>query len=171
MAKDLHGFLLEWAVNFIKNKDAVHKKIEQIENGKDGFDLYVKYKDKEQYFMLIPKISDVGNITDYISGKINAITQSDGVYFSIVTLNSKDNFDALLKNWRRLIYSKRLSIIFANPLSETDKKWSISPYTHNKICDDSSLESGLKSIFETVEEIDEQQMIAMLNGHNVYDHC
>ena len=155
MGKNLHDFLVDWTVNFVKNKDVISKKIEQIENGKDGFDLHVKYKDKEQYFIILPKIGDINSIIQ----KINT-----SAYLSIVTLNSKGNFEAMLKNWNRLAEFRLLNIIFINPFSEGDKKWGISPYIHNRICDESSLESGLKSMFETVEQIEEHELIAKLRG-------
>lgn len=146
---DVHSFLVDWAINFIKNKDIVSKKIEKIEHRKDGFDLYIKYKDREQYFIITAKIADIEPILQKI--------KSTG-YFSIVTLNSSENFEALLKNWSRLINFKFLNIIFANPFSATDKKWTIFPHTHHKICDESSLEAGLKAMFDGVEIIDEQQL-------------
>ena len=101
-----HSFLVDWTVNFIKNKDIISKKIEKIENGKDGFDLYVRYKDREQYFIIAANIADI----DAIIQKLNSNS-----YFSIVTLNSKENFDIVIKNWNRLIGFKFLNIIFVNP--------------------------------------------------------
>ena len=50
MDNKLRSFLLDWTSNFIKNKDIVSRKIEKIESNKDNFDLYVKYKDKGQFF-------------------------------------------------------------------------------------------------------------------------
>lgn len=153
MKNKSHSFLVEWAVNFVKNKDLIAKKIEQIENEKDGFDLYVKYKDREQYFIIIPKIADIDSIIQRLN---------NNYYFSIVTLNSKENFDAVLKNWHKLADFKFLNIIFVNPFSELDKKWIVFPHTHNKISDDSSLKNGLKAMFETVEPIEEQELIARI---------
>ena len=147
--------MVEWTVQFIKNKDLVSKKIEKIENGKDGFDLYVKYKDREQYFIIASSINDI----DSIIQKIN-----NNFYFSIVTLNSKENFDIVLKNWNKLIHFKFLNIIFVNPFSEMDKKWIIFPHTHQKICDGSYLKNGLKSMFNMVEPIEEKQLIAKLTS-------
>ena len=155
MENKSHSFLVEWTTNFIKNKDIVAKKIEKIENGKDGFDLYVKYNDREQYFIIAPNIIDV----DHIIQRLN-----NDFYFSIVTLNSKENFEVILKNWNRLINFKFLNIIFVNPFSELDKKWIIFPHTHHKICDESSLENGLKSMFNMVEPIEEYQLIAKITG-------
>ena len=149
------SFLLDWTVNFIKNKDIVAKKIEKIENNKDGFDLFVKYRDREQYFIIAPNLADIDSIMQRINDKL---------HFTIVTLNSKGNFDAMLKSWDMLINFRFLSIIFVNPFSELDKKWIVFPYTHHKISDDSSLKNGLKAIFEMVEPIEEQQLIAKITG-------
>jgi len=148
-----HSFMVDWTLKYIKNKDIISKKIEKIENGKDGFDLYVKYKDREQYFMIAPKIEDI----DSLIQKVN-----NSFYFSIVTMNSKENFDIVLKNWNMLISFKFLNIIFVNPFSETDKKWVIFPHTHHKICDEKSLETGLKSMFSMVEPIEEEQLMAKI---------
>ena len=153
MENKSHSFLLEWTINFVKNKDIISKKIEKIENGRDGFDLYVKYKDREQYFIILPVINDI----DSIIQKIN-----NNAYFSIVTLNSKENFDMIVKNWSRFVNFKFLNIIFVNPFSELDKKWIVFPHTHHKICDESSLENGLKSMFGMVEPIEEEQLMAKI---------
>ncbi len=153
MEDKTYSFLLDWTVKYIKNKDIISKKIEHIENGKDDFDLYVKYKDREQYFIIIPNIVDI----DSIIKKIN-----NNFHFSVVTLNSKENFGTIVKNWNRLISFKFLNIIFVNPFSELDKKWVVFPHTHHKICDEASLENGLKSMFSMVEPIEEQQLAAKI---------
>ncbi|MBI2658603.1 hypothetical protein HYX05_00685 [Candidatus Woesearchaeota archaeon] len=150
-----HSFLVDWTVNFVKNKDIISKKIEKIENGKDGFDLYVKYRDREQYFIIAANISGI----DSIIQRLNSNS-----YFSIVTINSKENFDIVIKNWSKLIGFKFLNIIFVNPFSDMDKKWIVFPHTHHKICDESSLKNGLRAMFEMVEPIEEQQLIAKITG-------
>ncbi|MEK6984676.1 MAG: hypothetical protein AABX33_08940 [Nanoarchaeota archaeon] len=155
MEDKCRSFLVDWAINFIKNKDVILKKIEQIENGKGGFDLYVKYRDREHYFIITPRIVDMEPIVQ----KLN-----NNFHFSIVTLSSQENFDTLLKNWDRLIGFKFLSLIFVNPFSEQDKKWIVFPYTHHKICDESSLEAGLRSMFNMVEPINEQLLIARITS-------
>ncbi|MBI2656707.1 hypothetical protein HYX03_03135, partial [Candidatus Woesearchaeota archaeon] len=124
MENKSHSFLVGWTIGFIKNKDIISKKIERIENGKDGFDLYVKYKDREQYFIISPNIADI----DAIIQRLN-----NNSYFSIVTLNSRENFNIFIKSWHRLISFKFLNIIFVNPFSETDKKWIVFPYTHQRV--------------------------------------
>ena len=153
--EDAHDFLVQWTINFIKNKDLISRKIEHIENGKNGFDLHVKYRDREQFFIITPKIENIDSIMQRID---------NNSHFSIVTLNSKENFDIVLKSWNKLVSFKFLSIIFVNPFSEMDKKWIIFPHTHHKICDESSLESGLKSMFGMVEPIEEGQLLAKITG-------
>ena len=155
MENKLHYFLVQWTINYIKNKDIVSKKIEQIENGKDSFDLYVKYQDREQYFIIAASIVDINPILQRIT---------NNTYFSIVTLNSKENFDAMIKNWSKLTNFKFLNIIFVNPFSEIDKKWIIFPHTHHKICDEPSLENGLKAMFNMVDPIEEGQLIARITN-------
>ena len=155
MESKSHSFLVEWTINFMKNKDIISKKIEKIENGKDGFDLHVKYKDREQYVIVAPQLKDIDSIIKKIS---------NNSYFSIVTLNSKENFDVIVKSWNRLVNFKFLNILFVNPFSESDKKWVIFPHTHHKICDECSLETGLNSMFVMVEPIEEAQLLAKITG-------
>lgn len=149
------SFLMEWTVNFIKNKDIISKKVQNIENGRNGFDLHVKYRDREQYFIIAPNISNIDSIMQKID---------NSAHYTIVTLNSKENFDVVLKNWPKLVNFKFLSIIFVNPFSELDKKWVIFPHTHHRICDESSLENGLKSMFDMVEPIEEEQLLVKITG-------
>lgn len=148
-----HSFLMEWTASFVKNKDVIARKIGTIEKNKDGFDLYVKFKDKEQFFIISPSISNL----DLIISKLK-----NDSHYCIVTLNSGENLDSLIKNWRRLIEFKLLCVIFVNPFSQLDKKWIIYPYTHHKICDESSLKTGLKSMFEMVEPIEEKELVAKI---------
>lgn len=150
---DAHSYLVEWTENFVKNKDVLAKKIEKIEKNKDGFDLHVRFKDKEQFFIIS---SSIGNL-DLLVQKMN-----NNSHYCIVTINSNENLNALIKNWGRLIDIKFLSVIFMNPFSQLDKKWTIVPYTHHRICDESSLKTGLKSMFEMVEPIEESQLAAKI---------
>ena len=152
--ENAHSYLVEWTVNFVKNKDVLAKKIENIEKNKNGFDIDVKFKDKEQFFIISPSL---GNL-DSIIPKLN-----DQSHFCLVTLNSSENLESLVKNWRRLIEFKFLSIIFVNPFSQLDKKWMIYPHTHHKICNEASLKTGLKSMFEMVEQIEEPQLVAKIS--------
>ena len=50
----IYSYLLDWAINLIKNRDILAKKVNEIEKGGNGFDLTVKHNDgKEIFFMVL----------------------------------------------------------------------------------------------------------------------
>jgi len=51
-----------------------------------------------------------------------------------------------------------LSFYFINPFSKLDEKWIIFPHTHHRICDPDSLQTGLRTMSEMVDEITEDQL-------------
>ena len=155
MDEVVHEFMVQWACDFIKNKDSFARKIESIQKNKDGFDIYIKFKDKEQFAFVI----DLSSF-DLVSSKI---TKSGN--FCIFTVNSAENFGFLVQSWKKICQYSNLTLIFANPFSSLDKKWVVSPYTHNRICDEGSLQLGLKSMFEMVETIDEKQLLIKISSN------
>ncbi len=151
----VHSYLLDWTINLVKNQDILTKKINGIKRNENDFDFSVKYKDEnETFFIVKPSIEGIDKVLE----KIN-----EDLHFRIITLNNKDNLDIMINNYKKLIEYKFLSIYFINPFSQLDKKWVICPYTHHKICDESSLQLGFKSMFEMVEPINEEQLKAKLS--------
>ena len=146
-------YMIKWTINYVKNKDLLAKEIVSLE--KHNEELYVKFKNKEQFFLMLPTINDVDEIVHKIREKQN---------LTIIVLNSGENFDIIVKNWKRFIDFQKFTIIFINPFSNLDKKWILSPYIHNKICDNTSLITGLKSIFNTVDSINEDQIKALISN-------
>jgi len=148
MAKkeEIVSFLREWTVSYAKHKDILTKNITNIKEEQDR--VIVKFNDKEQVFLIKPTADD---------SVIQEINKDKNI--GIVMLNSKENLDFLIKNWSKLIKFEKLTLFFINPFSEPDKKWLISPYIHNKICDKDSLKLGLKTMFETVESITEKEIM------------
>jgi len=143
----MNSFLVEWAVNYVRNRDLLTKSIESVEKNKEGF--LVNFKDRKQFFIVEPFIEDI----DEVIKKIN-----EEEHFSLVVFNTKENFEAIVGGWNRLIEFKKLSIYFVNPFSQLDKKWIIFPYTHHKVGSESSLEVGLGTMFETVESISKEEL-------------
>jgi hypothetical protein len=139
-------YLVEWTVDFLKNRDIMLRKIEGVQKDKDGYDVYVKYKDKEQNIVVMPEVEDA----DALLSRFN-----ENGHFGLVLLNTQDNFHFLIKNWERLVKFRNLCVYFINPFSSLDKRWIIYPYTHNNICESGSLEKGLKSMFDMVEPLKE----------------
>jgi len=149
MEDKIHSQLVDWAINYLKNKDLISRKIELIEKNRDGFDFYIKFKDKEQFFVVDPVIGDIGKILSKFDPER---------YFGLFVLNTKHNLDILVKNWGEFVKIKNLGIYFVNPFSQLDKKWIIYPYTHNSICEQNALERGLKTMFDMVETLTEEQI-------------
>ena len=144
---DIRSFLIDWIIRFLENKDAISKSIMSIKKQKGSSDFIVNYKNKVKYFIVKTVLEN--NILDIIKENEN---------FGIVTLNNSSNINLVISNWKKLIDFKLLSIYFVNPLSNLDKSWILSPYVHNKICDNVSLELGLTSMSEMVDPIDVNEL-------------
>jgi len=71
----------------------------------------------------------------------------DHEYKTAVCLNTDENFKFLIRNWKKLSEIKNLSFVFVN--LKINDKWVINPHTHSMIADPSSIESGLRTMFDT----------------------
>ncbi len=136
---DWNKTIIEWAENYLRYRDLAQNKIREMKPEKDR--IVVLHKDGSREMVIsapdLPKLDPKA-----VSGPT-----------IFVTLNKKENLKFLADNWKVLSAVKEISVIFINPDSQLDTKWIIRPFVHNRICDDSSLKLGLKSMFETVDEI------------------
>jgi len=146
-------YMTEWVTNYLKHKDVLDKNIISIDKTSNG--LCAKFKRYEQFYLILPTITDISELIQKIKEK-----QS----LTLVVLNSRDNFQLMLDNWKRFIDYEQFAMIFINPFSELDKKWIICPYIHNRICDADALVNGLKSIYSTVEPITEDQLQRLISS-------
>lgn len=151
MADKLTDFLKKWCFGYIKNKDIILNKIVSMDMQEDHID--VKYKDKEQTFLIIPEIKNINE--DVL--RLQEFSKT-GVSTTLVILNTKENLDKIINKWDKLIQDPKFSIYFANPLSDLDKVWIIFPRTHNIVTERSSLSSGLKALAENVEEFTKEDI-------------
>ena len=124
--------LKEWAIEYIKHKDAFKQQIVDIMVHDDN--LVVRYKDKEELVLICPELSQSFSRLDKYS------------YVSVFTFNTQSNFNELIERWHQLTSIEGLTIYFTNPDSSTDTKWIIRPNLHNKIADEDSLKTGLFDI-------------------------
>ena len=144
---DSDKFLIEWMIRFLKNKDVIKKEIISIENKNDQSEFTVQYKDKTKFFILMT----------YLEKSIfNRINNNENC--TIITLNNNANVEFMINNWNEFHKFISLSVYFINPFSKLDKVWVIVPHVHDKICESSSLSTGLKSMAEMVEETDERDL-------------
>ncbi len=144
-------FLKNWAKEFVRNKNIMTKTVVSIsDNPNSENEVIVKHKTKEQRIIAIPFLNSFYDA-------LKELGASPELNLSIVTFNSDQSFKALIDNWKELTKYKNFNVYFVNPFSQTDKKWIISPHVHSRICDDESLELGLRSMFETVDKISESE--------------
>ncbi|MFH2027671.1 MAG: hypothetical protein ABIJ08_00900 [Nanoarchaeota archaeon] len=143
--------MVGWIIQFIKNRDLLYKRLLSVNRDTNSFDIIIKFKDKDRSFIVEPSIKDIDNILSRFK---------EDMHCGLVLLNTKNNFNAIYDNWEKIIKFRFLCIYFINPLSQLEKKWIIFPHTHDSICDRSSLKTGLKSLFETVDILNENEIEA-----------
>jgi len=148
--------LADWTINFLKNKDILLKKISSIDKDSKESDLIVSYKDsKKHHFFILENLNDINQLLDKFEYDF---------YFSIITINSKENLDILLENWEKLSPFENLTIYFVNPFSLLENKWVVQPHTHDKVSEPESIKSGLKTLFSSVDNITEQDFKKKITG-------
>lgn len=140
--KEVIAYLNEWAQHYAKNKDVILRQIVEISPKEE--EILVKHKNKEEHYLILPDLNE-------LKKTLNDRKHTDAI--TIVTVNNHGNLKKAVQEWNHLLNFKQLKIIFVNPFAKDDKKWLVSPFVHNSICDKSSIEKGLKSIAEPVEEI------------------
>jgi hypothetical protein len=143
-------YLAEWITHFLRNRNMVFKTIESIDKH-DDYDLVVKHKTKEQFVLVEP----------FLNAEIMKKITADK-HILLVSFNTEENFQFILENWKQLATYPNLAIYFVNPESEPDKKWIISPYVHQRICDNASLKMGLRSMFETVTSLTAERIKSLI---------
>ena len=132
----MNADLKEWTIAYLKNKDLSLKKILKIEE-----------KDKENILNVICKDkSNKHYILDKVDEKI--IPQiSNNDFKTIVCPNTEENFNFIVKNWKKLSDIKNLNMVLVN--MKTHDKWLINPYVHSMIADPETINQGLRTMFDT----------------------
>lgn len=128
--------LKEWTVNYIRHKDTVSGKLLSIEADDKKNILVVKFKDKTVVHHIIESLDEKSLIL---------IKDPDHKVF--VMPNIEKNFDFLIKHWKDFSASRNLTMIFVN--MKINDKWIINPYLHSMIADPESIQTGLKTMFDT----------------------
>jgi hypothetical protein len=142
MKEDVLGVLREWTLHYLQNKDLITRSIVSIEKNEDGWDLIVNTKTEPRFVIVLPDFAALGPALDRVKDK-NVL---------VVTLNKRQNVDALVSLWPQIVAHPKLTLVFVNPYSALEKKWIIVPYVHERIIERKALKLGLDSLFMTVEE-------------------
>jgi len=145
MKEDVLAVLREWVLHYLQNKDLLTRSIVDIAKNQDGWDFVITTKTEPRYVLVLPDLAGLQPALEK-AGDRNAL---------IVTLNRRQNVDALVAGWPALIDHHKLTLIFVNPYSTLEKKWIIMPAVHERIIERKALKLGLDSLFQTVEEYKE----------------
>ena len=133
--------LKTWYLFYIKNRDLMLRRIENIVDKEDF--ILIRNKDKTQETAIV-----ADNITSY-STMLNKLSENEKI--TIVTLNKREHIKTLIDEWSKICSYKGLTIMFVNPDSQTEKKWIIKPHIHERITEKASLKSGINSIASSVD--------------------
>lgn len=142
-------YLAEWITRFVRNKDLIVRKIEEISKKEEL--IIAKLKEGKEHAYLVEPFLD--NI-DSALGKLKKYEHS-----SLIVYNTNGNFEIVLKNWEKLAkFSRHFSIHFVNPFSKTEKRWAIYPMTHDLVTEKAGLKQGLTALFMTVEATTKEEI-------------
>jgi hypothetical protein len=140
-------YLLDWFVRYMKNRDIAFRRIANI--SEEGNKVFIEQKDGKKTYYIVEPFPE-----DYTKALETVKEDSKG----LVVYNSSRNFELLLSGWKKIAEIKSLTIYFVNPFSKTDKRWIITPHTHNLISDSASLKLGLKAMYDMVEPITPEEV-------------
>ena len=139
----LFDFLKEWTINYVKSRDVIRNTIVEIH--KDKEELVVVHKHKEVKYFIDPFLEDIDKNLKLLKEDSDA---------AIICMNTQENLNKMFEKWKDLAKHRHLAMMFVNPSSKLDKLWVIFPYTHDRIADPSSFKTGIKTMFEQVDEVD-----------------
>jgi hypothetical protein len=141
------SFLKDWALQFLKNKDLILRKIVEIDEAGDTPDFKITFKDRVCFYHCTEELGDVDlNVVDP--------EKPTGIFL----FHTKKNTDSLLENWKKICSYPLLTLYFINPFKEIDNKWIIQPHHHAKIADSASFKTGMTSMIGMVEQVREQDL-------------
>lgn len=144
MPKNTLQILREWALVRIRHKDILKREITSIEQDKQGWQLIVREKTEDKYYLIAKK-------ADFIA----AAKKGEGKKVFVVVPSTKENLEALFSCWKELLSFPNFCITFANPYSLSETSWSVCPVVHERITEKAVLRKGLKAMFSTVERYKE----------------
>lgn len=128
--------LYEWVKHYISFRDAMRKQI--IDTKYLETMIVVQEKSEQKLYFIFEHLEDCAG----------AIKKINGEKATIITLNTKENADYLIKQWEIFSEKKDLTIIFAHP--GTNEKWLIHPVSHNKISERKQLKESIYTLLESV---------------------
>lgn len=132
--------LKQWLKIYLKNKEPG---IVHLEETADT--LFVEYSGQKHLYIIHPQFEDKQHLLSQLTGKEHPIT--------FVVLNTRKNIAQVIAWWDILVQYSHFSIYFVAP--KTNEKWSLYPFSHNKLIEQQNLEKGLSALAEGIGYVDE----------------
>lgn len=143
---DPKDFLVDWTERLLRHRDLLARKIKSIDKNKDGFDIVAVGQPKDRHIFVDPFMSRLEELSNMLDKDVKV---------TLVVYNTKDNLATLTDSWKLLNSYPLFCVMFVNPFSTQDTKWTVCPYTHDKVTEKASFSTGLKSMFDSVDAMDE----------------
>jgi len=128
--------LKEWTSAYIKYKDTLHRRIAKIEETSNNKLLVFRKNGKKEEYLFEENLEQINP---------SSIDEQ-----KIITLNKRKNVDWIIKTWDSL---KNTSCTITLVNTQKSEHWAISPKMHHSITDKEALKPGLKTLFESIAEV------------------
>jgi hypothetical protein len=130
----VRGTLAAWAEIYLRHRDLFERRIATLQQ--DGSGILITNKD--------------GSIVRCLAEDRLGEPVLDPNVHLVVTRNTKENLEFVIKHWTKLAENPRLKMIFVNV--GRDEKWILVPQSHARVAEPESLQLGLQAMFEQVPE-------------------
>jgi hypothetical protein len=125
--------LVDWLKNFLRWKDQMDQRLKEVKV--EGNLLVAVYEGKTVKYLVSSSC-----------GKDCIVRAKSGEVQGICVENVEENFKFVISHWKEFSEMPNLCLIFVN--LDLGEKWIIFPYTHSRIADPSTLEQGLRTMFD-----------------------
>jgi hypothetical protein len=139
--------LKQWAKTYFLNKDLLRGRKPKVEEKED----YILITNEDESHVIVIVKEKLNNLAAVLKRFDALEKEHKAEKLTLVLYNKKKNIDLIVKSWKNLIKKPNLTILFANP--DSNNKWIVTPYIHNKIADVKNLKAGLVSMYNTVEPV------------------
>jgi hypothetical protein len=133
--------LRAWAVQSLRARSIFSQAGHAIEERTEGFDIIIRKPEGIQYCLIQERL-DAEAI----------LARAEGRRLLVITANTRENLEELIRQWSRLVPLQGLTVMLANPHAAGDQRWAVAPAIHHLITEPASLRRGLQTLFEGVEE-------------------
>lgn len=130
--------ILEWTLAFIKYKDSVQRRVQNIIPDESRGTIIVRNKDGSEGKYICTNLLSSLNVKDLKDERV-------------ACLNKKENVEWLASNWDTL-KDKKCVFFFVN--LKKSENWAINPHMHHSVTDKSALKPGLKALYESISSAD-----------------